>query len=80
MEWYFYLALGLFSFWFLALRPRKGGKNAPPLVSESSVVPLPLIGVISEFLKSPNDMMRRCYKDYGQIYTIPVRSHQAFSI
>lgn len=72
MEWYFYLALGLIAFWWFFLRPRGGGKDAPPLVKESKVVPLPFIGVVGEFLKSPNDMMRRCYDDYGKIFTIPV--------
>ena len=70
--WYYYLALGLIAFWWFALRPRRGGKDAPPLVTESKVVPFPLIGVIGEFLKSPNDMMKRCYDDYGQVFTIPV--------
>ena len=76
--WYFYLALGLIAFWFFALRPRGGGKGSPPLVTESKAVPLPLVGVICEFLKNPNEMMKRCYKDYGQVFTIPV-SHFCFS-
>jgi hypothetical protein len=69
--WYFYVCLGLILFWFFALRPRGGGKNSPPLVT-SKVVPFPLVGVICEFLKNPNEMMKRCYKDYGQVFTIPV--------
>lgn len=72
--WYYYLAAGLVAFWWLLLRPRGGGKNSPPLVTSSSVVPIPLVGVIAEFLKNPNEMMKRCYKDYGQIFTIPVRT------
>jgi hypothetical protein len=42
------------------------------MVTSSNVVPIPLVGVIAEFLKSPNEMMKRCYKDYGQVFTIPV--------
>jgi hypothetical protein len=70
--WYYYLAVGLAAFWWFLLRPRTGGKNSPPLVTSSSVVPIPLVGVIGEFLKNPNEMMKRCYKDYGQVFTIPV--------
>ena len=73
MEVYLWISFGLFAVWWFFLRPRGGGKDAPPLVTESSVVPLPFIGVVSEFLKSPNDMMRRCYNDYGKVFTIPVR-------
>jgi hypothetical protein len=72
--WYFYVALGLISIWWLLLRPRGGGKDSPPLVTKSKIFPnLPLVGVISEFLKNPNEMMKRCYADYGQVFTIPVR-------
>lgn len=74
MEWYYYLAAGLITFWFFLLRPRGGGKDSPPLVTASTVVRLPLVGVIAEFLKNPNEMMKRCYKDYGQVFTIPVSS------
>ena len=70
--WYFYLALGLISFWWFLLRPRTGGKSAPPCVTSSKIVPIPLVGVITEFLKSPNDMMKRCYDDFGSVFTIPV--------
>ena len=70
--WYYYLAAGLITFWFFLLRPRGGGKDSPPLVTASTVVRLPLVGVIAEFLKNPNEMMKRCYKDYGQVFTIPV--------
>jgi len=70
--WYYYLAAGLLSFWFLLLRPRGGGKDSPPLVTASTVVRIPLFGVIAEFLRNPNEMMKRCYKDYGQVFTIPI--------
>ena len=70
--WQHYLAAGLVLFWFFLLRPRGGGKDSPPLVTSSTVVRIPLVGVIAEFLKNPNEMMTRCYKDYGQIFTIPV--------
>jgi hypothetical protein len=63
------------AFWWFLLRPRPGGsRNAPPLVSTSTVVPIPLIGHICEFFKSPNEMVKRCYRDYGSIFTIPVRA------
>jgi len=58
--------------WFFVLRPRHGGKDEPPLVTSSPVVPIPLIGHIIEFFKSPNDMITRCYHDYGPIFTIPL--------
>lgn len=76
--WYFYLALGLISFWWFLLRPRTGGKSAPPCVTSSKIVPIPLVGVITEFLKSPNDMMKRCYDDFGSVFTIPVSIILAF--
>ena len=70
--WYYVVALIVILFWFFLLRPRNGGKGTPPLVTTSTVVPVPIIGVISEFLKNPNEMMKRCYQDYGQVFTIPV--------
>lgn len=51
--WYYYLAAILAGFLWFLLRPRSGGKNSPPLVTTSSVVPIPLVGVIFEFLKTP---------------------------
>ena len=70
--WYYYVAAALILFWFLALRPRRNGSNTP-LVTESKVFGyLPFVGVISEFLKNPNEMMKRCYADYGSVFTIPV--------
>jgi len=64
-----FLALAL---WYVALRPRKGGKNAPPTVAAKNGVPI--IGVLLEFFKSPNTMVQRCVKDYGSVFTIPVRA------
>lgn len=71
--WQYWLASALVALWWFVLRPRGGGKGSPPLVTESKVFPMiPFVGVISEFLKSPNDMMTRCLKDYGSVFTIPV--------
>jgi hypothetical protein len=67
-----------FLLWYVLLRPRRGGQNAPPTVTESPVVPLPVFGVIAEFFKSPNTMMKRCVADYGPVFTIPVRSAVLF--
>jgi len=74
MEWLLYGLLALITgLAMLIISPRfKGGKDAPPVVTNSPVVPIPLIGVIAEFFKSPNTMIKRCYKDYGPVYTIPV--------
>lgn len=69
---YVVVAVVLILWWFL-LRPRRGGKDAPPLVLDSPVVPIPVFGVMAEFFKSPNTMIKRCYNDYGPVYTIPVR-------
>lgn len=59
------------------MRPRGGGKGSPPLVTESKIFSIPFFGVISEFLKSPNDMMTRCVEDYGPVFTIPVSLAEA---
>jgi len=69
----FFIITALFLVWFVLLRPRQGGgKNAPPTVVDSNVVPIPIIGVLAEFFKSPHAMIKRCYKDYGTVFTIPV--------
>ena len=67
------VALVALAIWYVALRPRKGGKNAPPTVTSSSVCRIPVVGVLVEFFKSPNTMVQRCVKDYGAVFTIPVR-------
>lgn len=55
------------------LRPRKSKtKNAPPMVLSSPVVKIPLIGQILEFGQSPVKMTRRCYDQYGPVFTIPM--------
>jgi hypothetical protein len=60
-------------FWILLLRPRRGScKNAPPLVLTAKNN-IPFIGVLIEFFSSPNTMVQRCVKDYGPVFTIPVR-------
>lgn len=59
----------------LFLRPRKAGrKDAPPLITSSPVSSVPLLGPAIEFGKSPVKMVRRCYDDYGPVFTVPVRS------
>ena len=67
------VALVVLAIWYVALRPRKGGKNAPPTVTSSSVCRIPVVGVLVEFFQSPNTMVQRCVKDYGAVFTIPVR-------
>lgn len=64
------IAAVTFLIWYFVLRPRTGGKNAPPLVTSSGV---PIVGVLMEFFKSPNTMVNRCVNDYGSVFTIPVR-------
>jgi hypothetical protein len=59
--------------WISLLRPRRGGcKNTPPLVLTAKNN-IPFIGVLIEFFSSPNTMVQRCVKDYGPVFTIPVR-------
>lgn len=67
-------ALALFSWFFgvCVLRPRtKGGANGPPVVTNSPVSNLPLVGTIIEFGKSPVKMVQRCYEEYGPVFTVP---------
>lgn len=33
--------------WFVLLRPRKGGSKAPPTVTSSTVIPVPIFGVLA---------------------------------
>ena len=59
------------------LRPRKAGskyQNAPPMVTKSTVSSVPLLGPAIEFGKSPVKMVKRCYDDYGPVFTVPVRA------
>jgi hypothetical protein len=58
--------------WTLLLRPRRGNcKDAPPLVAVANNN-IPFIGILIEFFSSPNNMVQRCVKDYGPVFTIPV--------
>lgn len=52
------------------LRPRKGGKDAPPMVQSNPSIPI--VGPCIEFGKSPMKMVKRCYDDYGPIFTLPI--------
>jgi len=80
MLWLQIFALFLFALYLAVLRPRRGGKDAPPMVLSSPVFPIPVIGVILEFFKSPNEMVKRCYRDYGPVFTIPVRNMECVVI
>lgn len=61
--------------YLVLLRPRRGGKDAPPMVLSSPGLPGPL-GTIMEFGKGPIPMIRRCYELYGPVFTIPVSKLQ----
>jgi hypothetical protein len=76
VSWYWYLTASvLLTVWYMVLRPRRAAvANAPPMVLSSPVFPIPVIGVICEFFYGPNDMIRRCYEQYGPVFTIPVSS------
>ena len=64
------------TFWIFLLRPRRGNcRDTPPLVLTAKNN-IPFIGVLIEFFSSPNTMVKRCVKDYGPVFTIPVRFHQ----
>jgi len=64
--------LGLLYF----LRPRKAHQSdAPPMVLSSPVVKIPLIGQAIEFGMSPVKMTKRCYDQYGPVFTVPI-AHQ----
>lgn len=65
--------LGILFVVWLVVRPRRGGPNAPPIVLSSPIVKVPYLGTALEFGKSPVKLVRRCYDDYGPIYTVPVR-------
>ena len=74
--WYYYLAAGLITFWWFLLRPRGGGKDSPPLVTASTVVRVPLFGVIAEFLSNPNEMicLHMKHEDMGVTLQNEIRS------
>jgi hypothetical protein len=65
----------LFAVWYVFLRPRRGGKDAPPLASDfgGGPFPYPIVGHLKEFFSSPNSMIERCTKEIGPVFTIPVR-------
>lgn len=58
---------------YFTIRPRVGGKNAPPTVLTSPIVKVPILGMPLEFGSSPVKMIQRCFTEYGPIFTIPVR-------
>ena len=57
---------------YLLIRPRRGGSDAPPCVTSSPIVPIPILGMPLEFGLSPVKMITRCFQEYGRIFTIPV--------
>jgi len=55
------------------LRPRHSKHpKAPPMVLSSPIFKIPLIGQILEFGASPVKMTRRCYDQYGPVFTVPM--------
>lgn len=46
--------------------------DAPPMVLSSPVVKIPIIGQALEFGMSPVKMTKRCYDQYGPVFTVPV--------
>jgi hypothetical protein len=75
ITWVWVMAAVLLGLWLL-VRPRHGGSKAPPMVLSSKIAPYPLIGPLVEFAKSPVKMVRRCYDDYGPVYTVPVSKRE----
>ena len=70
----FALVALLFLHQLFVSRPRtKGGSRGPPVVTTSPVSKLPVVGTILEFGQSPVKMVRRCYEEYGPVFTVPVR-------
>jgi len=60
----------------LFIRPRHAKQSdAPPMVLSSPVVKIPLIGQVLEFGMSPVKMTKRCYDQYGPVFTVPVSVH-----
>ena len=57
----------------ILLRPRRAkNSDAPPMVLSSPVAKIPIIGPAIEFGLSPVKMTKRCYEQYGPVFTIPV--------
>lgn len=55
------------------IRPRHAKQSdAPPMVLSSPVVRIPFIGQVLEFGLSPVKMTKRCYDQYGPVFTVPV--------
>jgi len=46
--------------------------DAPPMVLSSPVVKIPIIGQALEFGMSPVKMTKRCYDQYGPVFTVPI--------
>lgn len=74
--WIAVAAVVLFVVWFALLRVRRGGKNAPPVVTDYPANAIPIIGHLVEFFSSPNSMIKRCYQQIGPVFTIPVSLYQ----
>ena len=71
------LILGVLFF----LRPRFAkNSDAPPMVLSSPVVKIPLIGQVLEFGLSPVKMTKRCYEQYGPVFTVPVSLLNLFNL
>jgi hypothetical protein len=70
------IAIPLFLLYLIRPRHAKyantSNKNAPPMVLSSPVAKIPVIGQILEFGKSPVKMTKRCYDQYGPVFTVPV--------
>lgn len=58
----------LFLFLYLTIPRHAKNEDAPPMVKSN----IPLIGTVLEFAKSPVKMVRRCYDDYGPVFTVPM--------
>lgn len=67
------VALFVFAVLWFVLRPRRGGKNAPPLVTDyPSPVSVPFFGILIEFFSGPQKLIQRCVEEIGPVFTIPV--------
>lgn len=59
---------------FFFLLPKRVGKDAPPIVKSTSSIPI--LGTALEFGASPMNMVRRCYEEYGPVYTVPILNNR----